>query len=215
MNQKNQDQIAHIERYEQHPIVRGVLAQDATFREEVEDFYGLTSSIRRTVTPEPMAVYPSVEYREKFHLMNEDPQKTGKHPESLVEILNGFVEEPFDVSRLQYEDVREDYKRWHAPSRTARAYAIAIPTFFGSIAASSGAILYGMNGNIENAAVLGAAAIGSFGTHIWCLRNQPDPKGTNNEFHEYMRLHRNAKKADSFMQDSYRPHFIRKNLDKE
>ncbi len=200
---RTEQYLAQIGRYESNPIVTSVLAQDTSFEREVEEFYNMATWLK---------AIPRVGVGREFKIWEENSQMRGRTPSDLVEILGGFSEEPFDSQKLQYDSVREDYKRWNAPSRNVKRLAISIPTFLGAIAGGVGAFIFGMNGDTYEAIALSVGAAGSFGAHFWSFMYFPRPNGTNDELGEYIKLHEAAERADGFMKHHYRNHFIKKAL---
>ena len=202
---RTEEYLAQVEKYEKHPIVVSVLAQDSSFTREIENFYGLSTWL--------IAV-PRAGIAREFDFQEDDPQKNGKYPMDLVKILNGFSEEPFNIGKLSYDSVREDYQRWNNPSRRLKRVVVGMGSLLTGIGGTLGGVIYGLEGgNLEVAIPIGLIGVGSLGVHLWALiSNYPKPKGTNNELEEYVKLNDSAERADSFMGEHYKNYFIKKAL---
>lgn len=198
---KIEQYLAQIERYEKHPIVANVLAQETTFEREVECFYNLSTWL--------------YDYGErKFNFGDEDSLKRGKYPIDLVEILGGFSEELFNTSKLQYGAVREDYQRWNKvvkPLKVKRAI-VGVSGMLTSIVGGVTCVASAITGNYEIA--VSAGVVGTVGLVLTLGGGlyEPKLKGTNNELKEYIKLHKSAERADGFIDKHYKNHFIKKVL---
>ncbi len=196
--QKINNFIRHIENWEGHHLVRDVIRSNRKFEKEVEDFYDL-----RTYW-ESIGGHGGI-FR-KFDFKPEDTKKSGTTPKDLISILNGFEEETFDMNRLSYNAVREDYRIWNNLFRktakmTLGFSSLAVGLFGGFLAAV-----------LENFYLGVPLAIVGFSSHYWTVFNYPDPKDTNGGLNEYIRLHESAEIADSFIERYYKRYFINKEL---
>jgi len=194
--------IAKIEKYEKNPIVQRVLAQDSSFEIEVEEFYDLSTSLVKA---------PKAGVFREFNF----GQKNRSYPSDLVEILGSFSEEQFDITKLDYDDVREDYQRWENKSRQRKSGIIMVG---GLLVASAGfvkGIDAAVDGNLKMAIPVLICGVGGVASYLWAMLKYPKPKGTNYEWTEYVKLIRSAEKADRFMDEHYRTHFIKKTLSKK
>ncbi|MBI2663228.1 hypothetical protein HYX15_01710 [Candidatus Woesearchaeota archaeon] len=202
---RNNNHISQIEKYEKHPKVCSVLTQDSTFVRHVGEFYDLSTELIGV---------PRVGLVPYFDVGKENPEKFGKCPTDLIQILEGFEhnKKPLDGNKLVYERVREDYNRWHSPYRKV----VDGLKFFGSLAVGAGGVWTALaiksRGGPDYMAI-SAATLGITGliSYIkWGFYSEP--KGTNHELDEYLRLYRRALNADAFMKNVYGAHFIRKTL---
>ena len=203
--------LAKSEIYE-HPLFKNVLAQNSTFEREATDFYDLSSWLEEHYINMPFVTH-SIEEFIKFKLEEENPQKRGKYPTDLVEILSHFSEKPFDTSKLQYESVREDHERWHDTSRSRKIMGINLGVSFvgftvGAIGLSA-CILTALIGNPEIAIPSGVIGAGGTGAGIWALNYDPKPNGTNYEWKEYIKLHKSAVRADEDINE-HRNYYLKK-----
>lgn len=103
--------IAHIEKYEQHPLVKPVLLGKTTFQKEVEDYYNLCVN------------YVDCFFRYgPFKKGYKNKTKKSKKPENpmtdLFEILSKFSKYPLDPRRLDWDLVRNEFERKELPFRT-------------------------------------------------------------------------------------------------
>ena len=194
------DYIKHIERYEKHPIVTNVLAQETTFKKEVECFYNLSMWIDS--------------YGErKFNVGDKDLLKIGKSPIDLVEILGDFSEDLFDTSKLQYGLVREDCQRWKniEPRKIKRAI-ICIGGMFTGLAGSTFCVGSALCKDLKIAVPAGVITLVGGLALFLGARYELEPKGTNYESKEYIKLHKSAERADEFVDKHYKNYFIKKML---
>ena len=216
MTQETEEQ--RIERYKAHldgniesSLVRGVLSEDTTFVNEVENFYDLSAEERCIEAPGiVLGSYTHFEAGER------NQRKIKKSPEDLVKILQKFDEKPFDSNKLRYKAVREDYDRWHDPSRKKMVKRTA--SFLGSIAITATGSIYGASSFMnDNLLIGGISVVAGLAGGYGLLRKASylqTPKGTNNELKEYGRLRKTAGIADDFMDEHYKTHFIRGMLNK-
>ncbi|MBI2043706.1 hypothetical protein HYT25_04935 [Candidatus Pacearchaeota archaeon] len=207
--QKMEEYRSHLNGYLESPIVRNVLSQDTTFKDEVEDFYDLSNW--EEWTPGRSGI-PSMPYTE-YDLGKENPNKRGTYPTNLVEIVESFSEDTFDVNKLKYEVVRKDYQRWNDSSRKGKRIALTLGGIIATVAGSvSGAPLFFYEKSLIGGILVTTGVVaGYYG--LTRAMNLPAPKGTNNELWEYERLHETAQEADSFVDEHYRNYFIRKALE--
>ncbi len=204
---KNEYLIQHIERFEGRPVVRRVIGKETSFEGEIEGFYDIESWWESGFRVPPYEVYG---------LCDENPEKTGKTPGELIEILDDFCKEELDVSKLRYELVREDYERWHDNSRKTKMFFTALGTSgLGTLAICISSIR-ALNGDPAYYSIpLGLLGAASIGLGFWSSSHYPDPEGTNNELDEYKKLLRGARTADTFMDERYRKDFINKALERD
>jgi len=196
--------ISHIENYEKHPIVKGVICRETTFRKEIKNFYDLGNNIR-------LHRYGSCE---EHYLKQEDSEKRDKKPSELIEILNEFGDKELDIGKLDYTSVREDCKRWDHPLRKLGK----ISTFFGGLVLGVGGavtcLLSAQNGNSDVAIPAGVFGVSGLALNFWSAFKYPAPKGSKDEYGEYRSLLSNAGQADHFILGDYADHIIKKHLDK-
>jgi hypothetical protein len=191
---ENERYIAHMDKYKESDAAKRIIAQETSFVNAVEDFYGLHSGTQ-----------PAVNWALK--LGEEEHEKIGTRPAELIDIINGFSEYPADSSKLDYESVREDYRRNNTLPRKITKGLITLA----GIGASAYAIFFTKELSVGNSLLCG----GIFGSMYSALIFYPAPKGTNHGLDQYIHLHDLAEKADKFMDQDYRKHFIKSSLMKD
>ncbi|MEK6918262.1 MAG: hypothetical protein AABW51_04920 [Nanoarchaeota archaeon] len=195
-----QELINHIEKHENSSLVRAVLAGNTTFKREARRFYDLEV---RIIAGRGMA-------GKLFNFKKESTLKLNQNPTELIELLQPFSDEPIDKNKLDYEKVREDYKRWHSGLRKLKIVGINIGKL--SILIGSAFITANNLDNLLLAVPSGAiTVVGSFLYNKILPTNKP-PKNTNYEFIEYMKIDDAVYEADGFMDKQYRKYFVGKNL---
>ena len=198
--QRTEDYIAQIERYENSSLVRDVLTQDTSFFKEVEDFYNLNTGF----------CYTRLGRIRTFEIGEADSQKTGKYPEDLIKTLDIFGENSLDASKLKYDSVREDYQKWNHPLRRTKGVIKDLGGMLIGTGGFAACIFFSTRKwNPEIAVPAGVIGIGGLVAYFW-----PDskPNGSNDELGEYIKLCEHAENADGFIDERYRNFFIRKTL---
>ncbi len=191
--QRTQRRTDHLEKYEGASLVRRVLAQEATFRNEVTNFYGIN------------------------HFSPELEDGYGRNPEEipneLIDILSEFRVEEIDVLKLKCGDVRKDYRRWNSPKIHRRTLCSSLGSSMSILAGIFGITGFCVAGDYQSAILSGTVSVLTLGS-LFHFGMKP-PKGTNNEANEYNKLRSAAYNADRFMDEHYRRDFIKRHLSKE
>ncbi len=168
----------HIKNNASHPFVRSVLNKKTSFQKEVENYYDLWV-IELDRGPN----------KREFCLGNEDSNKIKEKPNDLVALLSIFAEDSFDVSKLDYSLVRADCGNWNEPAgrymRRSFSFFFGIAGMSVSIAYSSVDLLTAIVGGLTSFAL--AAYSGT----------SYEPKRTNNESKEFLKLYECAGIADN------------------
>lgn len=178
-------------RYRGSPLIKRVLSGDSTFKGEVGKFYGLFTW--RVCGPMGLTNRVFSELKDK------EPVKIGKFPKDLIRIIKPFSKEifgrgfNFDVGKLSYGKLREDYLR-HKNAKTKDRELSSVLKLLGFFP-----------GIIYDLWSLEFRELQAMGTY-------PKPEETNYELKEFSRLDRTAEKADEFMDKHYRNHFIKEVL---
>ena len=217
MKQENKEQIerkiVHLDRYRSNPLVEKVTLGETNFTRQVEYFYGINEERVYGATVFPQ--FPRTSYK------NEESAKAGKYPKDLIEIADGFNNEPnLNSDLLGYEEVR----RAHRLDKSARnklfalntgsyfstfALAAACPSFMFSEKGQSLINSFGYNFEFspQNLAISLIPALAAFvATSIGFLGNFNRNISAN--LKEYYKLERNAGSADSFM-PAYRNYLLK------
>jgi hypothetical protein len=184
--------LEHLRKYERTPLIKSVLLQEASFYDEVANFYDIDHSACKL-----------------RHESGKGPKET---PDTLIDILSEFASETIDISKLGYADVREDYRRWNSVSERRKRTIVPMCAAVSLVGSIIGTIaLYDESHNSE--AIL-AGTSGSLVTALFVRWAMKSPKGTNNEIDEYSKLRCAAYNADHFMNEHYRSDFIKRHLTK-
>lgn len=80
---------AHLESYKDNPALQRVMVGESTLVGELREFYGFSGRGK------------------SFKVAEGDPEKQGQLPSELVDLVDGFYENPIDRSHLEYEEVRQ------------------------------------------------------------------------------------------------------------
>ena len=194
--------IAHIEKYERHPLVIRILKQETTFEEEVEKFYDL----------QMYEHYGRGGRYRRFDIGDESIQKIESYPTDLVEILNDFKEQPLKMDKLRYDLVREDQKRWNNPSRETTRSSFLLGGILAGVGGAMACTIAVHSGQTGLAGLYGLIGASGFAVQYNAGFYYPDPKGTNFELEEFCKLHSAASSADYFIEEDYVPYFMGKVL---
>lgn len=212
---KRQGLITHLDRYGKHPVVSAVLAQDSTFKKDVDSFYDISRSWGVSRDIEPPSAFSELNYE----LRKRNPLKSGKVPRNLIEILEEFrfIKESFAHEKLSYDAVRKDCKRWNDfaisdGNRTGVVIMGASAIALGGIYTMSKGAVHD-NTSLLIPGLIAVCAAFTGGTGAIAL-SQHKPANTNGEFDEYKRLYQAAEEADSFIDEHYRKYFIRNAAEK-
>lgn len=188
--------IEHIEKNEEHPFVVRTLTGEITLEKNVKDFYEVSTK-------------------------KDNQNRMGKTPTNLIQLINPFPPADLDISKLSYEDVRADYKKWNSLSQETLNMAGGI---LGFLSSGTGFLLGFLPLltkffpdfpfiNLPYNVTIPSSIIGVTGIYS-ARKSLQFPKGTNNELDEYNKLVHKAKNADAFIQKDYRKYFIKKTLEK-
>ncbi|MDP3987407.1 MAG: hypothetical protein Q8P81_04250 [Nanoarchaeota archaeon] len=199
--------ISHVENFEKTPMVRNVMTQRSSFAGQALDSYDVScaSGVDR---PDPGS----------YRLNPREPVSRDYAPSTLIAFLDGFVDEPFDITVLGYMDVRDDIRRWN--SFTQRIVRPVIQVSGGFTAGVAGiGLAFAKGASVDGSLAMAGfcVAVSTLGIAGWIFSSSryANPIGTHGEAEEFSRLHRSAIEADEFMRDVYFPYFVRKTLDEE
>jgi len=123
--ENSQTYIDRIRLHEKDPLVRRVLAGKSTFGSEVEGFYGITRHYMRNAR--------GMEHYE-FRSGEGSPEKQGRFPNDLINILGGIGNESLEGGKLEYGSVRTDKNRWNDSTRSAIQGGIVLGGMMGALA---------------------------------------------------------------------------------
>ena len=98
---ETQNLIQRLKQCEDMPLFRKVLLNQTSFEDEIENFYGY----ERWISHRRFGPYTYYQFNKKENKENYD-----KYPKDLVDILNRVANKPFDIEKLKYNKVREDFK---------------------------------------------------------------------------------------------------------
>ncbi len=199
----NEKLISIIERMEEDSLIKKVIAKETSFEREIENFYKISTWIR---------VIPRGGIIREYNFIEEESEITKGVPKNLINTIQNFNEENFDLEKLGYASVRDDYKRWHSPSRKCisriAVYGVLSTIILGGVGCSSGI----SDGNLITAISGGIIGAGGIVGLITMIYKTPEPKSTNYELREFVKLQDSAKSADFFMNNVYRDYFVKKNI---
>jgi len=172
---------------------RNVRNKYSFLQKKVEDFYDLKKWVG-VATCVPIEGYC-------FKTKN-DERKIGKTPKSLINLLNGKLinKEKIDVTKLKYEDVKNDYDELYQRYQSSSFLGTVI--MFGGIflGLTTAGIIRSYGGIAEYPVLSGALALGAIPSVL--LANKlaekfyPKPSGSNGEWDELKKLHRCAQEYD-------------------
>ncbi len=97
-----EDGIRHLSSHRHNPIVADAIFFKKSLTSYIDDFYDLSQT-----TAEDL----------KFYIREKNPNKRGRCPVELVEVLNPslFSERPLKLDKLEYNFVREECEKFNKP----------------------------------------------------------------------------------------------------
>lgn len=180
----------HFEENSSHPILNSVIKKETSFVGEVEGFYdmGIKSS-----TYSPLIL-------KNLWFGEEDTDKRGTFPKNLVDILDEDNEEDFDVDKLKYDSVREDYLERKSKTNEMRKDILHYKGLQGLSVNMGTSLLFSLVGIPEMIIPFGFFGAG-FLLSGYLMGNSLEATPKNHSpLDEYIRLHETAKYADHVVQ---------------
>ncbi len=193
---EEQELIKHIERHEASPLIRNALMDGRRVSQEVQDFYGLETTIFLGAGRIPQVSY---------YLKSTSEKRKSGLPEEIVEIVNPFCKNPLAPNLLNYEDVRENFSKWE--KHREKDAILLIPTGFISL-------LVGVVNYFAERPILGIPmlALGVGGIVFPFFYPRELKKSEISSLEEYIKLYRGTLNTDRFIENNYKNYFVRENL---
>lgn len=205
--------IQHLDSVKWIPVLEHVVKGDTTLENEVNEFYQFRKRHTRFG-----GVLP--EFRKEIDWMS-----YYESPGLLVDIVDGFYDEPLDKKKLIYCNVLNDYDKWsRVPKpliRIPQEVLFYITGFSGVASMASLAGLFGAltypegTGEWKDYALISALSVSlcytSFSKFLKYDGSGPHiPAHTNNEFQEYEKLRERAIDVDIFIESEYKPALLKR-----
>lgn len=178
--------LKHIMDYSSDELVKKVLDCDSTFKQEVEDFYGLHTWYCGGGLGDPSKgrIY---ELTDKV-----DDSKKEEVPHTLIEILDPFSEHTFDPDLLSYDSVHTSLKEYKG-YRTRELIT-------GGICFTVGTVSAGILKDHYATIVAAIPAMAAILSTVYFIRQKDPP--LNNPLRQYLEMHNASFNADSLINKS-------------